>query len=234
MLCGLQIYDPGVEIVSASVKSGELMYRTWDHLIVRSEAELKDPARLQRLNRGHVSSRWAMIIGFAIAGLASLLTMGALLWVFGFERFELKGVMAALFMLVLAVIFFWGSSMFKKDLGLDPIQGFLKHPEKYQFSEGQLTSFYYSARDRRQQSMIVAEGEVTLPSGNKLPVREEFHYSIWPFTTREDDARLTPEDDWHDKKGKRPYLPVSAYFICEKENPSWARMVGIDKDRLKV
>ena len=142
--------------------------------------------------------------------------------------------MAALFMFVLAAIFLWGSSIFKKDLGLDPIQGFLKHPEKYQFSEGQLTSFYYSARDRRQQSMIVAEGEVTLLSGDKLPVREEFHYSIWPFTTREDDARLTPKDDWYDKKGKRPYLPVSAYFICEKENPSWARMVGIDKDHLKV
>ncbi|MFM6927401.1 MAG: hypothetical protein ACKOX6_03010 [Bdellovibrio sp.] len=195
------------------------MYRTWDNLVVRSESELKDPARLRCLNRGHIFSRWAMIIGFACAGLMSLSIMGALLWVFAFEKFELKGAMAALFMLVLGAIFFWGSFMFKKDLGLDPIQGFLKHPEKYQFIPGKLTSSYYSARDRRQQSMIVAEGEAELPSGTKLPVHEEFHYSIWPFTNRENEAHMNP---------------VSAHFICEKENPSWARMVGIDKAYLTL
>ncbi|MNY42751.1 hypothetical protein D3C86_1776690 [compost metagenome] len=80
---------------------------------------------------------------------------------------------------------------------------------------------------------MIVEGKAVAKSGQELLALEQFSPRIWPFTTAEADAQLQKDDDWYDLKGKRLRLPVKAYFIFEKKDPTIAVLVGIDEDLIK-
>ncbi|WP_374078953.1 hypothetical protein [Bdellovibrio bacteriovorus] len=144
-----------------------------------------------------------------------------------------EGFGGALAMFVLGALFVWATKMFKMERDIDMARRYLLKPDDYDFVEGTLESASYGRGESRGSSRMIVVGKAISKSGKELPVLEMFSTSIWPFTTREADEQLQEGDDWYDLKGKRPYLPVKAYFLCEKKDPTTAILIGIDEHFIK-
>jgi hypothetical protein len=75
----------------------------------------------------------------------------------------------------------------------------------------------------------MVEGHAKLSDGTPLLFFEFFVPSAWPYVDEEMEKNLKPGDDWYDKKGQRPKLPVSAIVIYKKSQPSHCALAGISK-----
>jgi hypothetical protein len=206
------------------------MYHSWETLFIKTEQELKDPARIQRVLRARGAINGWVIFGFIFGGLVSAGLGAFMIWVFGFEQFELKGILGSIPLLLMTAACFYTAKLFSKEITLDLIRKFLKNPEDFEFIKGQLCAAFYLAGEKRSQDSMVIEGRGTTSSGVEVKSRDQMHPSIWPFTSEEADTQLKPGDDYFDQKGRRPRLPVPIYLLCPKENPKWAVFVGIDRE----
>lgn len=207
------------------------MYTSWKHLLVKDEHSLRDPVRLGKLPRARGSISVLVILGFALAALISF-SLAIFFIILGVRREldDLKSYGSALALIALGASFVLAVKLFWQERNLDPIRCYLLKPEEFEFAEGHLTSFSYSAGDHHGKGRILVEGKVFAKSGEELLAIEKFSPRIWPFTTTEDEEQLKKGDDWHDLKGKRVQLPVKAYFIYEKADPTLAALVGIDEE----
>lgn len=209
------------------------MYRTWQHLIIQNETGLQDPARIKRLSRasGHVG--WLAVGGFFIAGIVAVFLAIFLFSVsFQFEDKRWSLLLSALVLLAMSGASFVSAWLFRKEMNLSPLRGFLKTPAEFTFVKGHLEDCHYVSGEKRHLDAIVVEGRALGPNGEVLLVREEFSPDIWNFTTPEAEASLQKGSDWFDKKGQRRLLPIPAYFICKKNRPVQARLVAIDVEYL--
>lgn len=207
------------------------MHKTWKYLAVKNEQELKDYLRLQKLALHRGTPGWIMIWFFSVCALicvvggaffVSLVQEGGLHWWSGYG--------SALMMLLLAAVFVFAARVFHRARKSDILRGYLLHPNDYAFIKGTLKEFSYMTGDNRSMSRYHVQGEAEGPGRVTLFVSEFFDSSIWPFTTPEQDRQILEGDDWYDLKGKRATLPISAYFLCRKNNPKVAILVGVDHD----
>jgi hypothetical protein len=207
------------------------MYRTWQHLIIQNETGLQDPVRLRKLSRSSSRVGWVAVVGFIFAGVISLL-LAIFLFNEAFENEEriLSFLLSGLLVLVVGFAFFIGAWLFRKEMALNPLRGFLKNPGEYIVVQGQLEDCHYLAGEKRHYDRIVVEGHAVGPLGERLIVREEFAPAIWNFTTPQGERSLQKGVDWYSKKGQRRLLPVPAYFLCRKLRPGQASLIAIREE----
>lgn len=207
------------------------MYRTWQHLIIQNETGLQDPARLRKLSRADGRVGWLAIAGFSLAGLISVL-LAIFLFNEAFENEEkfLSFLLTGLAVLVVGIAFFVGAWLFRKEMALNPLRSFLKHPEEFIVIQGQLEDCHYLAGEKRRYDRIIVEGRAVGPFGEQLAIHEEFAPAIWNFTTPQAERSLQKGADWYGKKGQRRLLPVPAYFLCRKQRPSQASLIAIREE----
>lgn len=207
------------------------MYKSWKYLTVRSEMELRDPARLKKL----LSARGNELNGVIGFGLASVISFGLsifLFWVaYTAPMNKIEPAIGAIVVLLLAMIFLFFARMFLKEMQLNPVRQFLKEPAGLEFIKGEITAAHYQSSNGKRGKMI-AEIKGKNSEGKEVLAIEFFDPSAWPFTTREADESLQEGDDWYDMKGKRGYLPVPVYILSGKESAS--ALVGIDQSVLTI
>lgn len=207
------------------------MHRTWQHLIIQNETGLQDPGRIKKLSRASSAVGWTAVIGFFLAGVVSIFVGGFLFYVAStVQEKQLTLVLSGIAMSALSIAFFVGARLFKKEMNLSPIRGFLKSPQNFIFIKGQLEDCYYLPGQKRSGDTIVVEGRAQGPNGEEILVQERFSPRIWNFTTPQAEESLQKGSDWYDKKGQRRLLPVPAYFICQKHRPVFAQLVAIDRE----
>lgn len=210
------------------------MYTSWKHLLIKNELGLRDTSRLKKLPRARGSVHILMILAFALGALISF-ALAVFFVVLGIrsELDPLKAYGSALAMLALGASFVLAVKLFWQERNLDPIRCYLVRPGDFEFAEGVFDSFSYSSGGNRRNSRILVEGKVFAKTGEELLAVEHFSPDIWPFTTSEADAQIKKGDEWYDLKGKRLKLPVKAYFIYEKADPTLAALVGIDEELIR-
>ena len=209
------------------------MYSSWQHLIIKNETQLQDIKRIRKLIWSSGTVGWLGVIGFALAGIASLLFAGSFIYIgMSTETYNLTMFAVAVLMTALAALFFVGTNYFTQEIKINLIRNFVKNPQAFDFIEGTLVSAGYVSNGSKRQNHYVVVGKAISKEGVELLAQEQFASRIWHFTTREDDEQLKEGDDWFDLKGKRPYLPIPAYFICLKKDPKFAALVAVDEKYL--
>jgi hypothetical protein len=204
------------------------MYSRIEPLFYSTPHELKDPIRIRKLCRERRSVPLYVPAGFILGGLGSFAF--AILIMVGAAKYEpVKATIGALCCVALGIACFWTMTLFWKSRKIDPLRGYLANPLDYEFHEAKITKAIYQPGDRKLLDRIMVEGHAKLSDGTPLLFFEFFVPSAWPYVDEEMEKNLKPGDDWYDKKGQRPKLPVSAIVIYKKSQPSHCALAGISK-----
>lgn len=207
------------------------MYTSWQHLIIHNETELHDKHRIHKLVRASGAIGYIGLAAFAIAGIASLIFAGFFIYQgVQYQSYQISMFAASVVMIALAALFFVGTKMFFLEIRMNPLRNYIQHPDDFEFVRGTLESSTYVSGQSRRQDHYVVVGKAHSRKGADLFVQEQFSTRIWNFTTSNAEKSLKKGDDWYDQKGQRRTLPVPAYFICEKNDPQVAALVGIDAE----
>ncbi|WP_413289172.1 hypothetical protein [Bdellovibrio sp. HCB337] len=205
------------------------MYTSWQHLIVHNETELHDKRRIKKLIRASGTIGYFGVLAFAVAGIASLIFAGFFIFQgVEYQSYKVSMFAASVVMIALASLFFVGTRMFLQEVKINPLRNFAQNPNDFEFVEGTLESSTYVPGQSRRQDHMVVVGKAYSSTGAELYVREQFSTRIWNFINNGAEESLKKGDDWYDQKGKRKTLPVPAYFIYPKRDPTVAALVGID------
>ncbi len=208
------------------------MYTSWKALAINNESELQSPSRLKKVLWAKEGMLLLVIIMFVLASLLSLFLGGFFFYLSVTHYLEWgAGLGTTLVMIVMSLLFAVGSRLFHRERKMDLIRNYLLRPQDFEFVPGTLDSFSYSydSGGGAHRGRILVKGQARDSLGNELLVLEQFSSRVWPFTTEEMDRQIQEGDDWYDLKGKRPFMPVKAYFLYEKKNPRVAALVAIDK-----
>src|SRR5437868_2621517 len=110
------------------------MYRSWQHLIIKNEADLRNPQRIRKLLRGSSSLNWFAIIGFAFGGVLSLFLAAFLFYeTFAFELNRISMMISSLIMAAIAIMFFIGAKVFAQEMHVNLLRSYLHKPEDFDF-----------------------------------------------------------------------------------------------------
>jgi hypothetical protein len=193
-------------------------------LSYKSEADLKDPARLKRLSRhAQLGNYLAVILPCLFLGVPILICIGWLAFgmivsprfrPFWYMELILPGLGALVFLFVRA---------FGKEIKLDPIPAFLRDPSSFEFLPGTIDRADYSAGERRSTGRMICHGNFRSAVMEKHPILEFFRPWAWPFG-----QRINQEQD-KERPGRQSFLPLEVIVLSEKVEPFRATVVGIRK-----
>lgn len=174
---------------------------------------------------------WVALIGFAIAGIISVIVAIFMLWLaITVPNERLSFAAAGILMCFLAIGFFIAVRLFRQEIALNPIRQYLKDPSGFEFIQGEMVSGDYSSGGSKGGRKIIVQIQGKDSSGKELLAIEFFSPSAWPFTTQDAEDSLQEGDDWYDMKGKRRILPVKVHLL---HHPKFTTaLVGIDKNLL--
>lgn len=203
------------------------MYKSFEDLAVKDDADLRDPARVRRLywknNYGlYIAAIFCSAAGLGLAGLA----VWALVW-----KFTGRPMPADVFRPLFGVgaagggMCLWMGWMFSKALRSNPLGGYLKDPSGYVFAEGRIERADYLSDGNRSGARMFVKGSF----GEKGLFFEDFSPQAWSRSVadRGEEEGLKPGDDWHSEKGKRVKLPLPAWVLYDRKTPGVGVLAGI-------
>jgi hypothetical protein len=185
------------------------MYSRVGAFAFSNPAELRDRGRIRRLCWSRWHAPLLVPLGFAIAALCAL---GSGLWmaIVVLPEIPVAGVFGALAGLACGLPCLWAAKLFWQERSLDPLRGYLKKPEDYEFVDAEITTARYQASGRQRR--ICVQGRARTVEGKKLVFIEFFSPQAWPFGDSDETAR-------------RAY-PLPAAVIYARADPAGCALVG--------
>lgn len=203
------------------------MYKSFEDLAVKDDADLRDASRLRRLYRKNNYGLYIAAIGSTAAGLG---LAGLAVWAFA-RRFSGEPMPAEVFRPLFGVgaagggLCLWMGWMFTKYLRFNPLGGYLKNPSDYVFAEGKIERADYISDGKRSTARMAVKGSF----GEKGLFFEDFSPELWSRSVADkgEEEGLKPGDDWHSEKGKRMKLPLPAWVLYDRKTPGVGVLAGI-------
>ncbi|MDD5210636.1 MAG: hypothetical protein PHV36_14705 [Elusimicrobiales bacterium] len=203
------------------------MYKSFEDLAVKDEADLRDVSRVRRL---YWKNNYGLYIAAAGCSAAGLGLAGLAVWAF-FCKFSGKPMPVEVFRPLFGVgaigggMCLWMGWMFSKELRLSPLGGYLEKPSDYVFAEGRIENADYISDGKRSSARMSVKGRF----GENGIFFEDFSPDIWSRSVadRGEEEGLKPGDDWYSEKGKRVKLPLPAWVLYSRKTPGWGVLVGI-------
>lgn len=209
------------------------MYTTWKHLLYSDDLNLRDLHRVQKVHRSRRHVPLFAILGFLLGGFISL----SFTWLLVIAAIDMNflgvGVFIGGFMCILTgTSCLWAAWQFWKERKIDPILGYLKHPENYDFAKADIVEANYQSGNSKGLCRMLVKGQGRTANGKSILFFETFSSRIWKFIDPKSEKNLKKDDDWYDQKGQRPHLPIHVMAIYDIRDPRKSALVGVQKDYL--
>lgn len=207
------------------------MHKTFKYLAVDTQSQLYDLKRIKRIFVHYYFGHFIVILFCSVFTVLSAITGGWLLWIMWDSRsFTNKELWISFGVSVLFfVICYAMTKAFLKEIINSDFTGYLKHPQNYCISEGQIEKAeYIPGSGSGSKGRMIIHGTF---SDNGMFI-EEFQPSLWSkyFADKYEEQNLKEGDDWYSEKGKRIPLPVPVWVLHNKSNIQYGSLVGIDKN----
>lgn len=206
------------------------MHTTFKHLVIDSQSQLYDLKRIKRIFIHYYFGHFVVVFFSSLLTVLSVVISGWLVWsMWTTSYFNSKELWISFGISVLFfIIFYIMAKMFLKEIIASDILLYIKHPQQYVISEGQIVKAeYIPGGGSNSKGRMIVHGTFN----DKGIFIEEFQPSLWSkyFTDKIEEQNLMENDDWYSKKGKRILLPVSAWVLHNKSNIQYGTLIGIDK-----
>ena len=205
------------------------MHTTFKHLVIDSQSQLYDLKRIKRIFIHYYLGFFVVVFFCSILTVLSLVISSWILWTMWNTRyFNSKELWISFGISVLFfVICYVMAKMFLKEIIISDILGYIKHPQQYIISEGQIVKAEYIPGGGSSKGRMIVHGTFN----DKGMFIEEFQPSLWSkyFTDKNEEQNLRKGDDWYSEKGKRIPLPVPVFVLHNKSSIQYGTLIGIDK-----
>jgi hypothetical protein len=209
------------------------MYKSFDILSVRDEADLRDPARLARLSRARNLGMKVAAVVIGLVGAACLALGAGGIYV----KFSVASAPPEAGWVMMGVGFFFGllavimSRAFFKEIGYSALALCARDPRRCAFAKGRIDSADYLSSGGRSSRRMLVHGSF----GQDGLFIEEFDPDLWSDAVAErgEEHGLRAGDDRYDQKGRRVKLPIEVWVVYNTERPRMADLAGIPAETVE-